>query len=49
MNPSGTASAGVGFGETKGPPVQYISMADIESGKVQIPGGKLIPPPDVQS
>lgn len=41
MNPSATASLGLGFGEQKGT-IQYVSLSDIQSGKVQLPqyGGK---------
>lgn len=38
MNPKATAEAGVGFGENKGS-VQYVSLQDIESGKVKLPNG----------
>jgi shikimate kinase len=40
MNPAATASAGVGFGDNRGEAsIQYVSMQDIQSGKIKLPGG----------
>lgn len=39
MNPSATASANVGFGDNRGSAtIQTVSMQDIQSGKVKLPG-----------
>jgi hypothetical protein len=54
FNPSATASADVGFGAEKKGSIKYVSMSDLQSGKVQIPknsddleaiSGSEIPPP----
>lgn len=39
MNPAATASAGVGFGDNRGDAtIQRVSLQDIQSGKVRLPG-----------
>ena len=43
MNPAATAASDVGFGTGKKGSIQYVSIQDIESGKVQLPNGVAIP------
>jgi hypothetical protein len=41
VNPSATAATGLGFGEEKAKgSIKYVSMSDLQSGKVQIPTTK---------
>ena len=47
MNPSATAAAGVGFGADKDKgSIQYVSLQDIQNGKVSLPGGGMKMPKD---
>lgn len=43
MNPAATAAADVGFGTGKKGSIEFVSIQDIQSGKVKLPSGVALP------